>query len=318
MVNNQILYLQVEPTTRCNFKCKFCCGRKMQMNDMELGTFRKIITSFTDLRHLQLQGEGEPLLSKDLFEMIKLTKKYHRQAKISITMNGSLLTNGAIKQIIDLDIFSVLVSIESQYPDKFEYLRGGDLNKIKTNLSNFVNEKKKRKRKNPILGFAVMVMNDTFDEFKRIIDLYKELELDGEFTIQYLQTMKIYVDVYDEEMKKQIPSKERIRDFQREIKNDHEIWEFVTQHTDVGGFFDELYGSIGKDKWECPWLNAGMNFTSHGDATGCSYIKNTEKGFGNIKNTSVNEIISRQKKAADQMSHGIIPVSCIDCHEIPL
>ena len=33
--------LQIEPTTRCNFTCGFCCGRAMSQSDLDLALFER-------------------------------------------------------------------------------------------------------------------------------------------------------------------------------------------------------------------------------------------------------------------------------------
>jgi hypothetical protein len=31
-----VRFMQIEPTTRCNFTCKFCCGRQMDQSNLDI------------------------------------------------------------------------------------------------------------------------------------------------------------------------------------------------------------------------------------------------------------------------------------------
>ena len=251
-----IPYLQIEPTTRCNFTCGFCVGRTMNQGNLTLDMFEQVITGVSGLKHIQLQGEGEPFSHPDLFRMISIISRNHPEAKISITTNGTYLSRQNIERILNVgNIYSILVSIESPSPETFRKIRGGDLNKIKENMGRLQEEKRKRGISYPVLGLAVTVMNKTFSEFGDIVNLYKELSLDGEFTIQYLQNMETYSSVYDEEMSKQIPSPKKISEFRKEINENQEWREFLAARK-VEGFFDEMYANQGS--LPCVWLNRAL------------------------------------------------------------
>jgi MoaA/NifB/PqqE/SkfB family radical SAM enzyme len=67
------MMLQFEITTRCNFDCFYCAGRAMRQGDMPYSTFTglldRYIASFGVPASVSLQGEGEPTLHKEFFEM---------------------------------------------------------------------------------------------------------------------------------------------------------------------------------------------------------------------------------------------------------
>ena len=41
-----VQFLEIEPTTRCNFTCGFCVGRHMVQQDVNLGTFQAALEAF--------------------------------------------------------------------------------------------------------------------------------------------------------------------------------------------------------------------------------------------------------------------------------
>ena len=67
------MLVQIELTTRCNFKCYYCAGRSMYQGDMTYPDFKRIldehIARYGVPESVRLQGEGEPTLHKHFFDM---------------------------------------------------------------------------------------------------------------------------------------------------------------------------------------------------------------------------------------------------------
>jgi MoaA/NifB/PqqE/SkfB family radical SAM enzyme len=123
-------FLQIEPTTRCNFTCGFCAGRHMPQQNMPLDRFEQILRSVANVRHVELQGEGEPMLHPQFFEMAELIRNLHPQAKVSLITNGSLLGAENVERILETGFHKLSVSIESPDPAAFAEIRGGKLEKV--------------------------------------------------------------------------------------------------------------------------------------------------------------------------------------------
>ena len=122
--SDRLEVIQVEPTTRCNFHCRFCAGRHLPQKDMTLDTFAHVLRSSHAVRHIRLQGEGEPLLCPGFFEMIEMAKSHHPEVRVSTITNGSLLSANA-NRLVQSGLQHVSVSIDSADPELFEELRGG-------------------------------------------------------------------------------------------------------------------------------------------------------------------------------------------------
>lgn len=67
------MIVQIEVTTRCNYDCFYCAGRDMEQRDMPLVTYLDVmnrhVAQYGVPQQVSLQGEGEPTLNKDLFDM---------------------------------------------------------------------------------------------------------------------------------------------------------------------------------------------------------------------------------------------------------
>src|SRR5437016_4171167 len=117
-------FLQIEPTTKCNFTCGFCAGRHMPQANMEVERLEQIVSAVEGLRHVELQGEGEPMLHPRFFEMARIIRRMHPAAKISLITNGSLLNEENVARIIDIGFHKISVSIESPNHEAFAEIRG--------------------------------------------------------------------------------------------------------------------------------------------------------------------------------------------------
>jgi MoaA/NifB/PqqE/SkfB family radical SAM enzyme len=79
------------------------------IKDMTFLQFKKIFGRLKEAMHIVFCGFGEPLLNKDIFEMIAYSK---RKGKITtLTTNGILLDDRAIDNILGskLDVLSISI-----------------------------------------------------------------------------------------------------------------------------------------------------------------------------------------------------------------
>lgn len=115
-----------EASEKCNLRCKFCYTNPKVKNEPYFGDLeisKRIIDKLVTLNvvNLIISG-GEPLLRKDLFELISYAKDKIKY--ISLTTNGILLGNEEAKKLKELEVDSVQISIESSDEKIHNYLRG--------------------------------------------------------------------------------------------------------------------------------------------------------------------------------------------------
>ncbi len=125
--------LFVFPTTFCNFKCSYCghslgLGKMKEIynfepQNMPMDTYKRIIAqagAFPDrVKLLSLTGHGEPLLNKNLPEMIELAKKNDIAERIEIITNASLLTRETSKALIESGLDTVRISLQGLSASKY-------------------------------------------------------------------------------------------------------------------------------------------------------------------------------------------------------
>ncbi len=305
----EIEFAQIEPTTRCNFTCGFCCGRSMEQRDITLETFAKTLDAFPNLKHVELQGEGEPLLHHDFFEMARMLRS--RDVSVSIITNGSqLLKRNAIPQILDLGLEKVSVSIESADAETFKKIRGGKLETVVAGIRELIQERNRRGLARPLVDFAVTVLESTVDTFPGIVKLYQELGMDGGINTQLLQRMESYATNYKSDMQDQlvtIGSAERFKEARRKGE------EIVGAPAKIG-FYKELYKGVETTRNICPWLEKGIFVTNLGDYSPCCKVKNAPKyGYGNVDDDSKERFYNTRQLMREQLHRGEVPTACVGC-----
>jgi len=108
-------------TRKCNLSCRHCRG----MPEEELSTERAktLIAEIAELKPgwVIIEG-GEPLLRKDLFELLGLMQQ--RQLQVHLITNGMLLSPEMLAHLKQLGV-KVMISIDGATPETYEAIRNG-------------------------------------------------------------------------------------------------------------------------------------------------------------------------------------------------
>lgn len=298
--------LQIEPTTRCNYTCGFCAGRYMEQSDLPLQRFVAALDAYPGLQHIELQGEGEPLLHPQFLEMLELARA--RGIKVSFITNGSLLSEAAIERILDLAPEKIAVSMESADPRLFQEIRGGKLEKVIRGLETLMARRRMRGQERPAVGLAITVMKRTRNELPAIRQLYERLGLDGGITVQSLQNMDAYSQHYGEDLRSELLSSSEKAELLQQAKA------VPVKRSSVTGFHDYLLGNWRPTQRRCPWLERGLYVNAQGHVTACCMIKDTERhALGRLGETPVAEVLSRRDAMRNDLASGRTPEPCRGC-----
>ena len=135
------IHLDLESTSYCNLRCPFCAathdtwggGRK---GYLELALYRRLIDEGAEhgLCSVKLSLRGEPLLHRDLVEMVRYAKQ-RGVLDIYFNTNGLLLTPEISRQLIAAGLDRISVSIEGTTREEYERYRvGSDFDRVRENL----------------------------------------------------------------------------------------------------------------------------------------------------------------------------------------
>ena len=147
--------------------------------DMDFELYKKIILDIKKLGKLvslKFYMEGEPLLNKNLINMMKFAREQDVAQRFELTTNASLLTEEIMKGFIEVKLNYLRISIYSPIQEKNELLTNStaDVNKIYENIKA---AKNLRSNSNVDYPFIYVKMLDSFDddENKMFVDLYSDI-----------------------------------------------------------------------------------------------------------------------------------------------
>ena len=144
--------LWIESTNHCNLRCVMCPSRSDRVTKrgfMELSLFKKIIDeSAESVYSVNLHHRGEPLLHKDLPEMIQYCKK--KGIYTQIHTNGTLLTRSLSRAILESGLDLISFSMDGYDKRSYESIRAGaNFEKTLENIRGFVSQRNETGGKKP-------------------------------------------------------------------------------------------------------------------------------------------------------------------------
>ncbi|WP_456442338.1 radical SAM protein [Caldithrix abyssi] len=253
--------LTIEPTNLCNLHCPLCTtgsgDMKRVQGRMSLETFQRIIELFgDDIFFLLLYHQGEPYLNRHFLDFVRLAKT--KNIYCTTSTNGHYFDEETIHATIDSGLDSMIVSLDGVTQQTYERYRvNGKLQKVVQGVRRFMEIKKQRRVRHPLIALQFLVMKHNKHELPAVRKLAKELGVDR-LLIKNIEVHSV------EEARQWLPQEDKFRryDFdgkQLRVKN--------------------------ADKKSCPrpWLSTLINWD--GGLVPCCFDKNGEFEMGNIHQT---------------------------------
>lgn len=188
------LSISFEITHSCNAKCKHChLGGHVEEDRATPQTYGKICR---ELRPVVAQASGgEPLLRRDLEQIIEAIRIPNRAPYITLTTNAALLSKQRYESLCQAGVDEFSVSLD--YPDeRHDEFRGipGLFNKI----SNLVHEIGSKKDK---ITFCCVIQRDNFRSLLQVAELAARWNVRINFSAYtYLRTHKKNMMIPAEEL----------------------------------------------------------------------------------------------------------------------
>ena len=170
--------LDVEPNNICNFECPHCQVTHWEKppKQLSLEGFREILKQFPNLIRVKLQGMGEPLLNKNLSDM--LHEGEERGISMRFTTNGSVYTDETAKSLSALENTFVSVSVDGSTAEVFEKIRvKGKFDKVKANIKKLTNARGSGSKLR--INLWTVVTKQNFHQLAELVRLCKALGTDG-------------------------------------------------------------------------------------------------------------------------------------------
>lgn len=145
--------------------------------DLALEDYLRLREYFEGFRIIWLQGWGEPLLSKDIFEMVKIATK--NDGLVGLTTNAMLLTEFASKKLIENGIKTIAISIAGARKETHESIRvGTSFKKIIENVQSLERLRRSINATDLRIIFTFLRIKQNIRELPEIVELASRLNVD--------------------------------------------------------------------------------------------------------------------------------------------
>lgn len=171
-INAKPISASIEPANYCNLSCPHCpTGRKLIEKAAKRLSVEDFITYIDallpELMYLNLYFQGEPLLNKDLPEMVKYASD--KGVFTCVSTNGNALTEELVKRLSKSGIGRLIICLDGATAESYSRYRvGGDFNKVINAISLAV-------RYNLPIEVQCLLLSTTEKEICQIKSLCKSL-----------------------------------------------------------------------------------------------------------------------------------------------
>jgi radical SAM protein with 4Fe4S-binding SPASM domain len=184
------LYLEV--TNECNLTCKTCpltYGRVEPPALLSLEKVRSLVSQFPSATRMVLHGIGEPLLNKELPQIISYLKAEGKY--VLFNSNATLLNAKWQQALIDSQLDEYRVSLDATTPESYAQVRGKPLFPlILTNLERFSGLKKRQGASQPRVSLWLTGLKETLPELPDFLRIAHRLGVEE----VYLQRLVYWQD----------------------------------------------------------------------------------------------------------------------------
>ena len=248
----------------CNLKCPLCPtgrgDRSASRGMMRIEDFNQVIDELGSyLTKLELHNWGEPLLHKDLIEMIQYAKE--KNIPVSISTNLTILNKALAEALISTHIDKIFISCDGASPETYtQYRIGGDFQKVISNISLLLEAKRKLKNHYTRLILLFHVFRHNEHEIEKIKKLVRDLGIE-------LRINKMRTDMGKEIFEKVEDSIERDKDW-------------IPENPKYSAF--DIHKKEKKIQMRCkqPWATTVINWD--GSVLPCCAVYGEQYAFGNV------------------------------------
>jgi GTP 3',8-cyclase len=208
--------IYVFPSTYCNFKCVYCAHTfppevikekyGLERANMTLDTFRKTVDQISEfpqrIRLLSLTGQGEPLMNKNIAEMVRIAKEAGVSERIEIITNGRLLSKKMADGLIEAGLDTLRISLQGLTEKKYKEIGGVnvDFEELHESIRYFYRNKKDTELFVKIMDVALDDKDEEasfYDRFRDCSDrMYVERMLPAYSGVPITQGMRVDYDRY--------------------------------------------------------------------------------------------------------------------------
>ena len=285
-ISHAPLFVSVEPAAVCQLKCPACPvglksyspkdGLIVQRSYSETVLQRSGLMprevwerTLSEIRKtafiVQFYFQGEPLLNKDLPQMIR--EAHEAGIYTIVSTNAQALTQPLAEQLVDAGLDRIIISMDGLSDESYNAYRiGGSLEKCKAALQYL----RKAKNGKPIIELQCLRLRSNEHEWAQFKRVYKELGADK----LAFKTAQLY-----------------------DYADGHPLMPSEPRHSRYIKGQDGHYHRRRLSKY-CRRVWSGCVITTTGEVLPCCYDKAHAYSYGNIMRASLRELFANEKALA--------------------
>ena len=244
------LYLEV--SNECNLACKTCpitFGKVEKPAALSLEQVKHLVSQFSTVERVVLHGVGEPLLNRELPEIIVWLKE--NGIYVLFNSNGTLINRRWRESLIESGLDEIRLSLDAATPETFARVRGRPLfDVIIKNIKGLMALKIERGSPIPLVSLWLTGLRETLTELPDFIRLASSLGIDR----VHLQRLVYWEGEHDDQMAR--PDQSLFNSLQQEeeeiIQSGAELARELGVSFEASGATSPAASLVGKDR-EQPW-----------------------------------------------------------------
>jgi len=174
------LFLEVESSYACNYKCVKCPRQAINHNTktgfLDLSLFRKLFDEAKThkLPSITFSHGGEPLMRKDIPQLVMMAKEAGI-LDIMFHTNGSLLNKELSLKLIQNGMTKINFSLDAATSETYKKVReGGKYEDVVRNILDFLEITKRVGKSYPRVRVSFVLSNENKHEQKAFFDFWKD------------------------------------------------------------------------------------------------------------------------------------------------
>ena len=169
--------LYLETTNRCDSECQTCIRTFNTLEppkDLTLAEVQRIVAQFPVLERVVLHGIGEPLLNKQIFDIVAYLKT--TGARVLFNSDAISLTQKRAAQLIDSGLDEYRVSMDAATRETYTKIRGVDqFDRVCRNIGALLALQQQRGYTTPRVSMWFTTLKANLDELPAFIQLAARL-----------------------------------------------------------------------------------------------------------------------------------------------
>jgi len=173
------LYVVFDVTSRCNLRCLHCYSSE-QREELATPDVHRVLDMLSNAGVGTIDfGGGEPLLRKDIFDILAYSK--HLGFYTSISTNGTLLDEHCVKRLKTLGIDHVCISLDGAKPETHDRIRNkkGTYEQVVRGINTCVNA-------GMTTQISTVFMNSNINEIRDMYTLLESLQVNGWYIYDFV------------------------------------------------------------------------------------------------------------------------------------